>query len=97
MSARIHQHSLISQKSCHTEVAGTPAIAAHRTLYAVALEPIPQKNPSGAPAAFGVSLAALGPLTKRTQQETIINRKGRSTYPSKKSVQTTEATPVSTP
>ena len=62
-------HPLTTGISRHTKVVGTPSITAHSALYAVAIEPRSQKNPSGASAAFGVRLAALGTINEESRTE----------------------------
>jgi hypothetical protein len=77
-------------------------IAAHSGLYAGALKPRSQKNPPEAPAAFGVSLAALGTIDAESRTEVERHQihqsqnpeQTQSTYPKQESVRITEATPL---
>jgi hypothetical protein len=79
------------------QVAGTPAIAAPRALYAVAFGSKPKKNPpellppSAADRACGIRLKKI-----EDGQTGIINRSDGSTYLDEKSVLTSGATPFIT-
>src|ERR1017187_4509301 len=90
------EKGFITANSGDTEVAGTLSIAAPRALYAVASGHKPKKNPEellpASPADRGSGIRLI--KSEDRKKDDITNRPARSTYPKKKSVLTSGATPV---
>src|ERR1035438_2337920 len=93
------EKGFITANSGDTEVAGTLSIAAPRALYAVASGHKPKKNPEellpASPADRGSGIRLI--KSEDRKKDDITNRPARSTYPKKKSVLTSGATPVLLP
>src|ERR1019366_1861246 len=89
------EKGFITANSGDTEVAGTLSIAAPRALYAVASGHKPKKNPEellpASPADRGSGIRLI--KSEDRKKDDITNRPARSTYPKKKSVLTSGATP----
>src|ERR1017187_7561990 len=90
------EKGFITANSGDTEVAGTLSIAAPRALYAVASGHKPKKNPEellpASPADRGSGIRLI--KSEDRKKDDITNRPARSTYPKKKSVLTSGATPA---
>src|ERR1039458_6886321 len=89
------EKGFITANSGDTDVAGTLSIAAPRALYAVASGHKPKKNPEellpASPADRGSGIRLI--KSEDRKKDNITNRPARSTYPKKKSVLTSGATP----